>query len=322
MADFFTRLAERALGIALTIEPMLASMFEPEPASVEDTPLEIVLDEAEPDEQAAALQDEIPSPGDPSSQVAVPSVRSLPQVAARPQSAGPTMSSSREPAMPPALSPLPPHAARTRGRTLEQAAASPAHLPGSEAPFNLARADRQADATLSPSLPRVYATRSEFQPVQSGYRNEYIPGKSLQRQANLPTLAEPVAGSRAELPARPPLPASMVAQQMVLTPTMPPVKTRLHMPERTGSSLGRNSEALPRLARSSSRKDVARKELLFESTREPPGATSAIQVTIGRIEVRATTVPAAEPEKKAPAPSSPVMSLDDYLQSRTKGGHR
>ncbi len=46
-----------------------------------------------------------------------------------------------------------------------------------------------------------------------------------------------------------------------------------------------------------------------------------IQVTIGRIEVRATPPPPAQPQsQQRPAPS--IMSLDQYLQQRSKGGDR
>jgi hypothetical protein len=46
-----------------------------------------------------------------------------------------------------------------------------------------------------------------------------------------------------------------------------------------------------------------------------------IQVTIGRIEVRATPLPPAQPQsQQRSAPS--IMSLDQYLQQRSKGGDR
>jgi hypothetical protein len=42
-----------------------------------------------------------------------------------------------------------------------------------------------------------------------------------------------------------------------------------------------------------------------------------VQVTIGRIEVRAQTMAAAAPR---PRPGPPVMNLDDYLRRRAQGG--
>ncbi len=52
---------------------------------------------------------------------------------------------------------------------------------------------------------------------------------------------------------------------------------------------------------------------------EPSTPAPTIQVTIGRIEVRATPPPTPRPQAARSAPS--VMSLDDYLNQRAKGGH-
>lgn len=317
MADFFTRLAERALGMALIIEPMLASMFEPEFTSVEEAPLESAFDEVELDVQTSALQDATPSPRDP------------PQVAARPQSSDPANGSTKEPGISPASTLLSPFTARARERTIEQAAASRAYSPRSEAPLHMAQADRQVGAqadrqvgdTPSTSQPGAHAARSGSRPAPGVYDDIYNHSEGLQRQPDLPTLSKLAPGRHTEPPARSPLPSSAVARQTVGTPTMPPEKTRLNMQRGGGSHPGRNSDSLPQFARAVSRKNVAREEALPVPGNEPQSAKPAIQVTIGRIEVRATSMPATEPEKKAPAAASPVMSLDDYLQSRMKGGH-
>ena len=50
----------------------------------------------------------------------------------------------------------------------------------------------------------------------------------------------------------------------------------------------------------------------------PAPVQQTIHVTIGRIEVRATPPPSAPPRKQAAAP---VMSLDEYLKTRS-GGQR
>jgi hypothetical protein len=52
----------------------------------------------------------------------------------------------------------------------------------------------------------------------------------------------------------------------------------------------------------------------------PPEPTPTVHVTIGRIEVRATHPP--DPPRRKPAPRPTVMSLDEYLQSRTNGERR
>ena len=56
-----------------------------------------------------------------------------------------------------------------------------------------------------------------------------------------------------------------------------------------------------------------------EAVTEPPAVVPTVQVTIGRIEVRATPPPTPRPQAQRTAP--PAMSLDDYLNSRAKGGH-
>ena len=54
---------------------------------------------------------------------------------------------------------------------------------------------------------------------------------------------------------------------------------------------------------------------------EPSQSAPTIQVTIGRIEVRANTVVPASSQPK-PRPKLPVMSLEEYLHRRAQGGDR
>jgi hypothetical protein len=56
----------------------------------------------------------------------------------------------------------------------------------------------------------------------------------------------------------------------------------------------------------------------FPARREAPAPAPIIQVTIGRIEVRATPPPAQPPRQRPAAPSA--LSLEDYLRQRSKGG--
>ena len=50
----------------------------------------------------------------------------------------------------------------------------------------------------------------------------------------------------------------------------------------------------------------------------PVEPSPTIQVTIGRVEVRATQPQVSTPKKQRPRP--PVMSLDEYLRQRDQGG--
>lgn len=56
-----------------------------------------------------------------------------------------------------------------------------------------------------------------------------------------------------------------------------------------------------------------------ETVPEPATVAPTVQVTIGRIEVRAA--PPATSRAQAQRATPPTMSLDDYLNSRAKGGH-
>jgi hypothetical protein len=56
-----------------------------------------------------------------------------------------------------------------------------------------------------------------------------------------------------------------------------------------------------------------------EAPPQPPGPT--IEVTIGRIEIRATVAPAASRRRREPAAPA-LRSLDDYLRAAGRGGER
>jgi len=58
----------------------------------------------------------------------------------------------------------------------------------------------------------------------------------------------------------------------------------------------------------------------FPTRREEAAPAPIIQVSIGRIEVRATPPPAQAPRPRPSAPSA--VSLEDYLRQRSKGEGR
>jgi hypothetical protein len=55
---------------------------------------------------------------------------------------------------------------------------------------------------------------------------------------------------------------------------------------------------------------------------ETPPLEPAIQVTIGRVEVRAVTVPPTSAHKQQQSDRPPAMSLDEYLRQQERGGRR
>lgn len=58
----------------------------------------------------------------------------------------------------------------------------------------------------------------------------------------------------------------------------------------------------------------------FPVRRETPTPAPTIQVTIGRIEVRATPAPKAPVRERPSAPAA--LSLEDYLKQRSRGEGR
>jgi hypothetical protein len=67
-----------------------------------------------------------------------------------------------------------------------------------------------------------------------------------------------------------------------------------------------------------SRPDVHTRDVRDEAVTDPPSQETVINVAIGRIEVRATSAPAAKRERQTSGPK--VMNLDDYMQQRSRGG--
>jgi hypothetical protein len=67
-----------------------------------------------------------------------------------------------------------------------------------------------------------------------------------------------------------------------------------------------------------SRPDVHTSDMRDEAVTNAPSQETVINVAIGRIEVRASSAPAAKRERQTSGPK--VMNLDDYMQQRSRGG--
>lgn len=155
-----------------------------------------------------------------------------------------------------------------------------------------------------PALPPRFAaaevkTPLKRQDVSASPTSSPRPDDRSAPEASVPSAAQPVAGPRQADPLRPP-PASL--QREVAAPLTPVAEATVV-----------EARSTPRAERS------------FESAREPqrvaretPAAVSTappqVQITIGRVEIRATA-----PPPSPPSPRGPVMSLDDYLARRAGG---
>jgi hypothetical protein len=90
----------------------------------------------------------------------------------------------------------------------------------------------------------------------------------------------------------------------------------------SGDGPARKTQPVARPAPSRSERPSPRAQRRLAAAPPPRpnvGHTSpTVQVTIGRLEVRATR-PAAAPERRAGAPAGPKLGLDEYLRSRGEG---
>jgi hypothetical protein len=184
MADFFSRLAERALGVAAVARPALASIFAPGP-QVATSPAE-----------TAPQPPETVEPGEPSAPLtAAPEIREPIPEARRPDHAvnQPPETTRPEPAKPriviarsePAVTPdlLPRQRFAFEGRPDEQPPEAPApqsrRLPARVPPF------REAEAPVVGTEARAAATPASREPL------EFTPMPPIRPHVTIPAITRP-----------------------------------------------------------------------------------------------------------------------------------
>ncbi|MCC6444421.1 MAG: hypothetical protein IT210_13330 [Armatimonadetes bacterium] len=286
MADFLTRLAERALGLAPTVEPVIAPRFAPgpgfEPEEQEPMPVfeEQSIEPPRQDDAASRLPDPpalrnspfAPAPLRPEPEPAAATEESASSEATRPQPMSADVRIYAPDRQSAPLLPLP-EAPTVADISSQSAGMSQVSAPIPTAPIeplpqapqaqNVGQAqsiqERQAVKTILPYEAQVTVDTIQPRPRTEGHE---------------PLVAEePAPGPIRPLPVHP-----VAARPQVSSP-----------PERAA---GRDAPA--------------------DESGPPP-----IRVTIGRVEVRAVFPP---PRPKAePAKSGPALSLEDYLKQRSGG---
>jgi hypothetical protein len=297
MSDFFSRLAERALGTAPLAQPVIAPAFSPDPgvagAVVESAEW---VEPALPGQvQASGLSEPWETPIQPSSltiseQPVTTTPREAPTIppAQAPQSMPPPETSMPEP-RPRRTSPR--HRQEAQGRLpLPQEAKPPTDAPTIETPELSVEARAEQQVILVP----VSGERE---------RPSYRAISSLMAAPQITASPEPQPD--AEHPTRSPIlqPAITPARRRRGSPTsqdQPHVEAQVKAQVTTPASSLASTPATPANE--------------VEAPVEP-----SIRVTIGRVEVRLVQPPA--PAKALPARnvSSPALSLDDYLKQRREG---
>jgi hypothetical protein len=300
MADFITRLAERALGVAPVVQPVMPPMFAPEPAShstglewdseattspgdpdrprapsAQETPPTRDAPTGRPADAATAQQED--QSGDALSSATPGSPRGTPESRSGASHLNKSGSSERGamtgkedqrgPSRTTARHPQTPP--ETRPETLHRAEpgptrrGSPLGLPSAE--------DGSGEAVFRPLRTLLDRGQGETLPSVPS------PGAQASLDSSEDTLESKTSLDRPEPPDAP-----------------PPVAPRMVRPQLDGH-LERGPQE-PRVA-------------------APESSAPAIRVTIGRIEVRAITPPPRPPaQRTAPARPGPELSLDDYLK--------
>lgn len=299
MADFLTRLAGRTLGVVPTVQPMIAPMYAP--------------DTALPGVQAGLplFEEDVST-----------------SVPGQPWPAG------RERMNLPMHKPLP---APTEGQESEASIFTSPISFSSPQETLLPQSDTQARAA-QPVLPAISGDSqstlsSIFASSEEGQQSvaHDMPLSPSTAPLPVPERAKPLhmrEGQALPLePAqRPSGSASFMAQEQQ-EDSAPHTVIHMNSAERQRVVGNLHQSALSASADTHSRASMRRVatdagtnryELSSQEAAASALATPTIQVTIGRIEVRATQPPPAQQQSSRPGPR--VMSLEEYLNQQAKGG--
>ena len=297
MSDYLGNLVTRTLSQAAIVRPQLPSLFEPAAASgqirseLKFEPETFAESPPNPQRAAGAASNQAPQ------QSRLGELESTPIThrSETPALSSPLLVSPRQPAIgePPPASILAPHQfVGSEPEPTIQASRPQKIRHATEEPEPSPKDVGQRPAGKRPesrSIPVRVETRVE--PVTPELRkNDSRAGQRESRsprvqasEAPIPQLSTPDSQPRSPSPVRPALPLQKIRAVEAVVPA---------------------SRSLPQ----------------FPSTTSPAPAPT-INVTIGRVEIRATSPPPPPPPRARPKAAN-VLSLEDYLRQRAKGGRR
>jgi len=309
MADFLTRLASRTLGLAPMAEPVVAPLFAPDPSLPEIAGSDEALDASQAVEPAVT-RDALPPLSSPTDMVRPVAPRSRPDLIEWPA----LLATEARTA--------PPSAGETTSRAATAASdvASVGDLPTRRRPpLSPVTASESADedallipaaggperrSPVRPSTPTTGTPGETRSPARPDSYN------SLHRPT--PWTEEPVAasGRSAERQGGVAPPSWDAGPDEPLLLPLTPAKAR---------EMRRDARAAAVVTPADEPEPSQRAE------RGPASATSSspptIEVTIGRVEVRAVHPPTPVARPKPAAPVAPRLSLEEYLRNQN-GGRR
>ncbi len=352
MADFLARLAGRTLGSTPTVQPIITPMFIPKQAwigendpgavpedeglgdSVQQQPIPPIQDTQPPFYQPVRLpptlvaQGNVPTAGAPVMSARLPFSKTHESQRKQTQQEVPNAPEQSEPESSPVPGTLTPSDEQRSTRSTDKSPVEAGPNKGQSYTNPLPLLQRMP--TRQPSRPSLNASEGvdhaqgmllpgDLDPFSEQARGIEIhpehfqstPGRRRRSmrafhedgQPEIPNTLQPgVSEMQSALPTRGRSPDQRPAQQMGIRPQVSTNRAYHGDSQHNTSSPGAKHEA------------VGTQFIV------PDPAPSTIQVTIGRIEVRATPPPPSQSQGKR-SPSS-VMSLDQYLHQRAKGGDR
>lgn len=355
MSDYLGQLVARSTGASRSVGPRPVSLFEP-PVLGAIQPERVPVADAHGPESAGQMPPAAPAAEmhHPPSQI--PGPTAWPETLPKASPATPTLEPAVAPepgrrpdapafaAMDTAdLGPAQPSAPRPASPDGRGGSA----LPGSPPPRQVASPTRTASVPLPDSRSRAMAQRPGKASADSLPRgaldlierlvaksiSKASPSPATSRRMDQPDSHEEMAGVSSQPPSLPSMVRQMVQQSAAPDSLRPPDQRPL--PESTAGTAPMEAQAVamareiirPRAVERPARRSSERLSapprltphsdpLFLPATSSPP---PSIRVSIGRIEIRATT-DAAAPEKQRPKPA--VMSLEDYLAQRARGERR
>ena len=309
MTDFLTRLAQRVLGLAPTVQPLVASLFEPTQAVATNTFSFDIEQEYAAENQGGQR----------------PSFSGMEAGSAPPSSYG--RDGSRSPAS---------QEQRLAAMQAEQARTNLYARYSQAASLRVTAGSQEASATQSASSPGLFeggvhgsirrtsamGTQSEYYAMRSPTAQEQDGNASTDRlslhagqqniaaRGNHSNSIQSNGETQFSAPQLTVFASTETPSSMLTTPMQPRVLHPL-VTARDKTPVGAQFIAPSRLDA------PPLTHLMHQSDVVPQSPT--IQVTIGRIEVRATPPPpTARPQQQHPTSSR--MSLDEYLKQRSRGG--
>jgi hypothetical protein len=292
--SYLDNLVARHLPETAVIQPRPVSLFEPWPGSAAGA-TSFSVPAASEEETAvpppAALPTTTPSVPAIADSLPPPPPSPTPAMRAAQQSASPTPT----PATPPAALPSPPHHAPTP----RPASPEPTRRPRRQQPVD------DTPAAIKPALPRQPALAPAIPvnviPATPHHQAEPQPAK----ETHTPAIIREQITLLKSVTETPPQPTPTLVEIVREQPIQP-------MPPVTAAPAAIRPEQIKPFIPANGRSANHQPPVT-----PPPEPAPTVQITIGRIEVRATPPPPAKAEQKQPR--TPVLSLDDYLRQRNGG---